>query len=239
MKKMKKILAAACVLTMVLGLTACGGSSGGKGLTLEEGKLIMSTNAEFPPYEYYDGENIQNALIRAVTENRGLTSFLSLPAFRTEYMGKNLGLIDQFIAYSNPDIGWTIEKLCALTLIHDVVPRPRMSGGSTLESVTVDLDYIASLWRALDEFHAETAVWHPYWEPNAIAACETEDAYLSLYENDRVLGVLSNLTMQPKTVSIRTDRPRARNVLTGETFESHDGHITFTVEACKACLLEL
>ena len=29
------------------------------------------------------------------------------------------------------------------------------------------------------------------------------------------------------------------NVLTGETFESHDGHITFTVEACKACLLEL
>ena len=114
-----------------------------------------------------------------------------------------------------------------------------MSGGSTLESVTVDLDYIASLWRALDEFHAETAVWHPYWEPNAIAACETEDAYLSLYENDRVLGVLSNLTMQPKTVSIRTDRPRARNVLTGETFESHDGHITLTVEACKACLLEL
>ena len=154
-------------------------------------------------------------------------------------MGKNLGLIDQFIAYSNPDIGWTIEKLCALTLIHDVVPRPRMSGGSTLESVTVDLDYIASLWRALDEFHAETAVWHPYWEPNAIAACETEDAYLSLYENDRVLGVLSNLTMQPKTVSIRTDRPRARNVLTGETFESHDGHIALTVEACKACLLEL
>ena len=188
---------------------------------------------------YYDGENIQNALIKAVTENRGLTSFLSLPAFRTEYMGKNLGLIDQFIAYSNPDIGWTIEKLCALTLIHDVVPRPRMSGGSTLESVTVDLDYIASLWRALDEFHAETAFWHPYWEPNAIAACETEDAYLSLYEHDRVLGVLSNLTMQPKTVSIRTDRPRARNVLTGETFESHDGHITLTVEACKACLLEL
>ena len=39
--------------------------------------------------------------------------------------------------------------------------------------------------------------------------------------------------------SLRIEFTRGLNVLTGETFESHDGHITLTVEACKACLLEL
>jgi len=45
---MKKLFAALLALVMVLGLSACGG---GSGLTVEKGKLHMSTNAEFPPYE--------------------------------------------------------------------------------------------------------------------------------------------------------------------------------------------
>ena len=59
MKLMKKLIAVACVLTMVFALTACssGGKSGEDSLTIEKGKLIMSTNAEFPPYEMKaDGE---------------------------------------------------------------------------------------------------------------------------------------------------------------------------------------
>lgn len=188
---------------------------------------------------YYDGENIQPMLIKAITEGKGLTSFLSLPAFRTEYMGKNLGLMDQFISYSNPEIGWTIEKLCALTLIHDVLPRPRQIGGLSLESISVDLDYMAPIWRVFDEFGVETAAWHPYWEENDIAACETEETYLSLYEGKRVLGVLSNLTMHDKEVSIRTDRASARDVLTGTVYTAKDGHITFTAEGYKPYLLEL
>ena len=50
MKMMKKIMALALALLMVAALCACGGSSGDS-LTIEKGKLIMSTNAEFPPYE--------------------------------------------------------------------------------------------------------------------------------------------------------------------------------------------
>ncbi len=43
----KKLFALALTLTMLLTLAACGQS----GLTVETGKLHMSTNAEFPPYE--------------------------------------------------------------------------------------------------------------------------------------------------------------------------------------------
>lgn len=54
MKNLKKILALALATVFVFSLAACGGSS----LTVEEGKLIMATNASFPPYEYYDGDKI-------------------------------------------------------------------------------------------------------------------------------------------------------------------------------------
>ena len=44
---MKKFVTLLLALVMALSLAACGG--GKDGLTVEEGKLHMSTNAEFPP----------------------------------------------------------------------------------------------------------------------------------------------------------------------------------------------
>lgn len=55
MKSLKKILALALAVLFVLGLAACGKSDS---LTVEEGKLIMATNATFPPYEYKEGKDI-------------------------------------------------------------------------------------------------------------------------------------------------------------------------------------
>lgn len=46
---MKKFLTMVLALALVLSLAACGG--GEDGLTVEAGKLHMSTNAQFPPYE--------------------------------------------------------------------------------------------------------------------------------------------------------------------------------------------
>ena len=56
MKKYSKYLALALALCLCLGcLAGCAG--GKKGMTVEEGKLHMSTNAQFPPYEMVaDGE---------------------------------------------------------------------------------------------------------------------------------------------------------------------------------------
>ena len=49
---MKKLISLLLVLVLAIGLLA--GCSDDKGMTLEKGKLIMSTNAAFPPYEMTD-----------------------------------------------------------------------------------------------------------------------------------------------------------------------------------------
>ncbi len=51
MKKFLKVVAVILVVAMLGAFAACGGEKG-------EDKLIMATNATFPPYEYKDGDKI-------------------------------------------------------------------------------------------------------------------------------------------------------------------------------------
>ena len=74
---MKKIIALTLALVLALGLIACGASEGGEAqMTLEEGKLLMSTNAAFPPYEMTtdDGgyEGIDVEIATAIAKKLGL-----------------------------------------------------------------------------------------------------------------------------------------------------------------------
>ena len=55
MKNLKKIMALTLAILFVFSLAACGKSDS---LTVEEGKLTMATNASFPPYEFYEGDDI-------------------------------------------------------------------------------------------------------------------------------------------------------------------------------------
>lgn len=52
MKILKKILFTVLIICMIFSMVACSSSNGSKQ------KLVMATNAEFPPYEYYDGDKI-------------------------------------------------------------------------------------------------------------------------------------------------------------------------------------
>lgn len=52
---MKKILALVLAAVTAFALVACGGD-GGQSQSSE--KLVMATNAEFPPYEYFEGDKI-------------------------------------------------------------------------------------------------------------------------------------------------------------------------------------
>ena len=54
MKKYVKILSLISALLIAVLCSGCGKKS----MTAEEGKLIMATNAEFPPYEYYEGDKV-------------------------------------------------------------------------------------------------------------------------------------------------------------------------------------
>ncbi|MBR0106280.1 MAG: amino acid ABC transporter substrate-binding protein [Lachnospiraceae bacterium] len=119
-KSVLKILALALVAVMaVSALAACGGSSSGGSsagtedtgsaaapadetaeaapLTINEGQLIMATNAYFPPYEYYDGEEIVGIdaeIAAAVAERLGLELVIEDIEFDSIIAGIQTGKYD-------------------------------------------------------------------------------------------------------------------------------------------------
>ena len=54
MKNITKLISVLAALAIALICCGCGAKS----MTAKEGKLIMATNAEFPPYEYKEGDKI-------------------------------------------------------------------------------------------------------------------------------------------------------------------------------------
>lgn len=65
--KLSKIFCGALAAVMALSLAGCGGE--------KKTTLVMATNAEFPPYEYRDGENfagIDVEIAQAIAEDMGL-----------------------------------------------------------------------------------------------------------------------------------------------------------------------
>lgn len=78
---MKKIIAVALAAVMVFTVTACGndaaatGAEQPAGTETSGGKLVMATNAEFPPYEYREGDKIVGIdaeIAGAVAEELGM-----------------------------------------------------------------------------------------------------------------------------------------------------------------------
>ncbi len=56
-KTLMKIVSLCLIMTMCFGFAACS-KKAEDSLTINEGKLVMATNAFFPPYEFYDGDTI-------------------------------------------------------------------------------------------------------------------------------------------------------------------------------------
>jgi len=68
---MKKIIALLLAVLMVASLAACASQAS----TAAKGKLTMATNAQFPPYEFYDGDTIVGIdaeIAGAIAEKLGL-----------------------------------------------------------------------------------------------------------------------------------------------------------------------
>lgn len=71
----KKIVSIALVAMMTASLLSACGSEKPAGMTVNEGVLTMATNAYFPPYEYYEGDQvvgIDAEIAGAVAEKLGL-----------------------------------------------------------------------------------------------------------------------------------------------------------------------
>lgn len=112
MKKLTKIISLVSALLIAALCSGCGtsensSSSSRESMTAEEGKLIMATNAEFPPYEYYEGDKIVgiDAEIAAlIAEKLNLTLEIQDVAFDSIIPGVQSGKYDMGMA------GMTIDE---------------------------------------------------------------------------------------------------------------------------------
>lgn len=97
MKKIFALLCAACMLTA--SLSACSNES--DSMTVEEGKLLMATNATFPPYEYYDGNDIVGIdaeIAEKIAEKLGLELEIQDMEFNSIITSVNQGKADMGMA---------------------------------------------------------------------------------------------------------------------------------------------
>lgn len=94
MKHMKLVCLSIAAVMMAAMLTACSGGSSSKTLT-------MATNAEFPPFEYLEGEEIVGAdvdMAKAVAEKLGLELEITNIDFDAALTGASTGKYDVAIA---------------------------------------------------------------------------------------------------------------------------------------------
>ena len=103
MKIFVKVVSVMLAAAMLFALGACGKQSG----TVEKGKLTMGTNAEFPPYEYYeDGDivGIDAEIAAAMAEKMGLELVIEDMAFDSIIAAVQSGKIDMGMA------GMTVDE---------------------------------------------------------------------------------------------------------------------------------
>lgn len=117
------------------------------------------------PYTHmgWTGESLQVDLIR---DGAGEFPF---GFSRTEWTGRNFGIVYEMIVYPNPP-KWTIEHATGLGLVHCIIPRPIYPE----KNVKAGLEYLTSIRRCIDKFPLEKAEFHPYWKKNDIVASADE-----------------------------------------------------------------
>lgn len=167
---------------------------------------------------------------------------LPLDAFRAEFMGHNLGVPCEFLAYERPP-HWTYDQALAVSLLHDVRVRP--CGLAALEKVS-------PIWDVMSRFEVGEAQWHPYWESQPMATAQPAAVRVSVYSHPatggrtgRALAVVSNLSAdQGVTAQVALDLARiavepknAKDALTGETLTYSDGRLTVPLEPMRMRLV--
>lgn len=97
----KRILSIALVAMMVATLFSACGKKASTGMTVNDGVLTMATNAYFPPYEYYDGEEIVGIdadIAKAVADKLGLELKIEDMEFDSIITAVQTGKVDMGLA---------------------------------------------------------------------------------------------------------------------------------------------
>ena len=99
--KMKKLVSVLLVAACSVSLVACGGKKEEEKKAEEDKTLVMATNAEIPPYEYYEGEEVVGIdvdIAKAVAEELGMELKIEDMAFDSVIPAVSSGKADIALA---------------------------------------------------------------------------------------------------------------------------------------------
>lgn len=117
------------------------------------------------------GENLQHEFMK------GSTKDMDLDYFRAEYIGRNVGVPVEFIAYENRPL-WNFENALSCSILHGILPRPN--------NIDLPLDLMSNVWKIFDKFPVELSEWKPYWDNTA--ATDNKKVKVSYYKYTNLKG---------------------------------------------------
>ena len=175
---------------------------------------------------YFDGENIQGVF------SKNLDKFLNMEAFRCEYMGRNFGIVANFIAYLNPP-QYNIRNVLSISLIHDVMVRPLTE--ETLKEVS-------KVWKAYDFLGMEDAEKKMYWQKNSSVSSNNEHLYITTFEKeDRILAAISKFSDADREEEIILPEKfkKAHEIFDDTDYEVKNGKMICKIEPTKSYMFEI
>lgn len=132
--------------------------------------FINFTAIPFIHQNWY-GENLQFKLMKGNTDD------MDLDYFRAEYIGRNMGVPVEFIAYENRPF-WCFEQALASSILHGILPRPNDIGHP--------LELMSGVWKIFDAFPIDKSDWCPYW--NNTVTTDHEKVKVSYYRYTTLTG---------------------------------------------------
>lgn len=137
-------------------------------------------------HQSWYGENLQFTLMKGNTQD------IDLDYFRAEYIGRNMGVPVEFIAYENRPL-WTFEQALSCSILHGILPRPN--------DIDYPLELMSSVWKIIDAFPIEQSDWKPYWNNKVTTSNEKVKVsyyrYTTLDGNVQLLAFVVNISAVP------------------------------------------
>lgn len=137
-------------------------------------------------HQSWYGENLQFVLMHGSTED------IDLDYFRAEYLGRNMGVPVEFIAYENRPY-WKFESALSCAILHGILPRPN--------DIEYPLELMSGVWKIFDAFPIEKSEWMPYWENQVKVSHEKVKVsyyrYVTLSGEVLMLAFVVNISATP------------------------------------------
>lgn len=156
--------------------------------------VVLAPSLSFADF-FYNGEQLIPLVRRAREEGyKAPAEIVPLTTFRVLFDGRPWGVPSHFHRG-----GFTLTEALSLSLLHDVFPAPYVPNRAGLERTV-------AIWRVYEEFGADEAEWHPYWEEPPAVMVEPEAVKVSFHQRRKegqLLLIVSNLSPQPVTATVR------------------------------------